>query len=177
MLKRTLSALLGLTLVAGCATEPMGPRVAVMPAPNKPFDVFMQEQNICKSYASQQVAGEAERANGRGVAAALVGAALGAGIGSAVGNGRGASVGLAYGTAAGAAVGGSQSSQANYSIQGRYDIAYEQCMYSKGNQVPGFTGANYSGNAPSGYGPPPPPPGGYAPPPPPGYPPPPPSHG
>ncbi len=172
MLKRALSGLLGLAFVAGCATEPTGPRVAVMPAPNKPFEVFAQDDNTCKTYASQQVAGQADQANGRGVAAALIGAALGAGIGTAVDKGHGASVGLAYGATAGAAIGGSQSNEANYSIQHRYDIAYEQCMYSKGNQVPGFTGTA------AGYGnpPPPPPPGGYAPPPPPNYPPPPP-HG
>ena len=34
-------------------------------------------------------------------------------------------------------------------LQQRYDLAYSQCMYSRGNQVPGFQ--------PS-YAPPPPPP-------------------
>jgi uncharacterized protein YcfJ len=169
MLKRAVFALLGMALVSGCATTPEGPRVAVMPAPGKPFDVFAQDENTCRGYASQAVAGEADRANGNGVAAALIGAALGAGIGTAVDKGHGASVGLAYGTAAGTAVGASQSNAANYSIQQRYDIAYEQCMYAKGNQVPGYTGAGYGGT------PPPPPPGnGHWTPPPPNYPPPPP---
>ena len=35
-------------LLAGCVSEPLGPRVAVMPAPNKPFDVFQQEQAMCE---------------------------------------------------------------------------------------------------------------------------------
>ena len=32
--------LLPLALLAGCASLPSGPRVAVMPAPGKPFEVF-----------------------------------------------------------------------------------------------------------------------------------------
>jgi hypothetical protein len=34
----------------------------------------------------------------------------------------------------GAAGGGDASKE----VQRRYDIAYQQCMYSKGNQVPGY---------------------------------------
>jgi hypothetical protein len=35
---------------------------------------------------------------------------------------------------------------ASWTIQRRYDIAYQQCMYAKGNQIPGF---------PAAYAPPP----------------------
>ena len=31
-------------LLTACAQTPMGPTVAVMPAPNKPFDVFQGDQ-------------------------------------------------------------------------------------------------------------------------------------
>src|SRR5689334_18709098 len=34
--------------LGGCATPPQGPSVAVMPAPNKPFDQFQADQATCK---------------------------------------------------------------------------------------------------------------------------------
>ncbi len=43
--------------LGGCATPPQGPSVAVMPAPNKPFDQFQADQATCKQYADQQVSG------------------------------------------------------------------------------------------------------------------------
>jgi hypothetical protein len=58
-------------------------------------------------------------------------------------------------------------------LQERYNFAYAQCMYSRGNQVPGFAPAGAPPPPPPGYAPPgaPPPPPGYSPgyPPPPGY--------
>jgi hypothetical protein len=54
-------------------------------------------------------------------------------------------------------------------VQGRYDIAFQQCMYAKGNQIPMSGG--YRGSSSSSYRqaspPPPPPPAGTPPPPPP----------
>jgi hypothetical protein len=35
-------------------------------------------------------------------------------------------------------VGASTGYGASWTIQRRYDIAYEQCMYAKGNQIPSF---------------------------------------
>jgi outer membrane lipoprotein-sorting protein len=35
--------------------------------------------------------------------------------------------------------GGSYSYDYPYNLQYRYNVAYEQCMYSKGNQLPGYT--------------------------------------
>jgi uncharacterized protein YcfJ len=122
--------------------------VRVMPAPNKPFEVFAQEQTDCEHYASDQVAGGAPAANNRALGATALGAVLGLGVGAATGSGRAATVGLASGGAIGAAVGANQSSYAGYSLQRRYDIAYSQCMYAKGNFVPGMMAA----------APPPPPP-------------------
>ena len=54
--------------------------------------------------------------------------------GSSRNMGTGAAVGLLGGAAMGAAGGGDASKE----VQRRYDIAYQQCMYSKGNQVPGY---------------------------------------
>jgi hypothetical protein len=164
-LKRPAAFLVPLLLLSACASEPLGPTVAVMPAPGKPFDVFQGDQALCKQYAAGEVQGGAQQANNRQVGTAVVGTLLGAGLGAAIGGGRGAAIGAGAGALGGTAVGAGPSAQAQYSLQQRYDLSYSQCMYSRGNQVPGFQ--------PAGYPPPPPPPGyapGYPPPPPPpGY--------
>ena len=161
-------------LLAGCATPPMGPSVAVMPAPNKPFEVFAQDQSICKQYASQQVAGGADQANSRGFGTALLTTVLGAGLGAAVGGGPGAAIGAASGAVVGTAVGANGTAYGQYGLQWSYDNAYSQCMYAKGNQLPGYSYGSYAPPPPppayyGSYSPPPPSPGysgGYAPPPP-----------
>jgi uncharacterized protein YcfJ len=173
----TLVSLVALMALSGCAAPPMGPTVAVMPGPNKPFDAFQTDQAVCKQFAEQQVGGP-EAANQTGTNQTLIGAGvgtlIGAGLGAAIGGGRGAAIGAGAGLLGGTAVGASQAQTTGMSLQRRYDIAYQQCMYSRGNQVPG-----YIQPAPVSAAPPPPPPG-YAPPPPgyaappPGYPPPPP---
>ena len=164
-IKTTACGLAAVLTLSACATPPMGPTVAVMPAPNKPFAVFQEDQAICKNFADQQVSGQAETANNQALGGAVLGTVLGAGLGAAVGGGRGAAIGAASGAALGTGGGMMYSANANMPIQQRYDIAYSQCMYSRGNQVPG-----YYQPAP----PPPPPARRVAPPPPPGAPPPPP---
>jgi hypothetical protein len=47
-------------------------------------------------------------------------------------------------------VGAAPAAQAQQTLQQRYDIAYTQCMYARGNQVPGYGAASSV--------PPPPPP-------------------
>ncbi len=121
--------------VGGCAETPAGPHVQVLPGANKPFDAFMQDQMVCKQYASDQVTGQAQNANENALIDTLIGAALGAGIGGATHGGHGAGVGAAVGGAAGAAVGGISSDKSGLSIQQQYDNAYSQCMYAKGNQI------------------------------------------
>jgi uncharacterized protein YcfJ len=162
--KSTVASMIALTTLSACASRPMGPTVAVMPAANKPFSVFQDDQIICKNYADQQVAGSAQAANSSALGSAAIGTLLGAGLGAAIGGGRGAAIGAAGGAGAGTLYGTSQSSATNLSIQQRYNIAYEQCMYSRGNQVPGYQQAPSSGAQPPGYAPPPP---NYPPPPPP----------
>lgn len=158
------AVLSGAMVLGACATPPMGPSVQVMPAPNKPFEAFQADQAVCQQYASQQVAGQAEATNQQAVGGAILGTVLGAGLGAAVGGGRGAAIGAAAGGIVGTGAGVDSTQARQYGIQRRYDLAYSQCMYSKGNQVPGFQ--------PAVAPPPPPPPQGYAPPPP-NYPPPP----
>jgi uncharacterized protein YcfJ len=146
----------GVVLVSGCTTVPLGPSVAVMPAPGKPFEVFVGEEHLCRSYAAQQVGRTPSQASaesvGTGAAAGTVlGAATGAALGALSGHAAmGAAAGAGTGLLLGAAAGSSAGYSSSWTIQSRYDIAYQQCMYAKGNQVPGF---------PVAATPPPPPPG------------------
>ncbi len=150
--KLSFVALSALVLLGGCAVTPMGPTVQVLPAPNKPFEVFLQDQDACKQYAQSQVGGQADAANQRAVGSAVLGTVLGAGLGAAVGGHQGAGVGAATGAIIGSSAGVNRSAYGGGSIQYQYNNAFAQCMYAKGNQVPGAR------NAPYGYNMPPPPP-------------------
>jgi hypothetical protein len=160
------SAAIALTLAA-CAAPPPGPTIPVAPGPGKSFDQFAADQAGCEQYASAQTAPGAAAATNQGVGTAILGTALGAGLGAAIGGGQGAAIGAASGAVLGTAAGASGANYAQMSLQQQYDMFYAQCMYAKGNQVPGFgrgPGAPPPYGPPSGYGPPP-----YGPPPPPGY--------
>jgi hypothetical protein len=127
-----------LVMLAGCASVPMGPTVRVMPAPNQPFQAFQADDAACRQYASNSVRGMTDQANNKAVGAAAVGTVLGAAVGAALGGPGPHDGGLvAAGAVAGGAIGASNSGNASYSIQQAYDNAYTQCMYAKGNQVPG----------------------------------------
>jgi hypothetical protein len=139
--------------LAGCAQTPMGPTVQVMPGPGKTFDTFQSDQSTCKVSAANQVQGQADQANKQAVGAAVLTTVLGAGLGAAAGGlggdaGGGAALGAATGSTLGTGIGAQNSANAQYGIQGQYDNAFSQCMYSKGEQVPGF--APIASAAPSG---------------------------
>jgi hypothetical protein len=129
--------------VAGCATVPTGPSVRVLPAPGKSFEQFMAEDDVCRQWASRQLGqSPQETANESTARSAVVGTAIGAGagalLGAAAGNpAAGAAIGggsgLLLGTASGAGAGEARGMDA----QRRYDNTYVQCMYAKGNQIPG----------------------------------------
>ena len=146
----------GLLLLAGCAMQPVGPTVSVFPAPYKPFEVFEQEVAECQDFAQGQVAGGADAANRRALGAAAIGTAVGLALGAATGEGRASTVGAVGGAAVGGTIGADQSERAGYSLQRRYDIAYAQCMYAKGNQVPGFRRSEGLPPPPPNTPPPPP---------------------
>ena len=97
-LKTSAAVIAALLLLDGCVTQPMGPTITVMPAPNKPFAVFQQDQAVCQSYADQQTAGGAQQANNQQLLTGVVGTALGAGLGAAIGAGAGALGGTAVGS-------------------------------------------------------------------------------
>ena len=162
-MRKTSFALFSLaTLVlAGCAMQPVGPTVRVIPGPYKPFEVFQRDEYDCSQYANQAVAGGADAANSRAIGATALGAGIGLALGAATGDGHVATAGAVAGGAVGATIGASESDNSNFDLQRRYDNVYAQCMYARGNQVPGFNGGG------PGYPPPPPPPGRRPPPPPP----------
>jgi hypothetical protein len=121
-----------------------------MPSPNKPFDVFMQEDQRCRSWASHSIGIPGHDAAAETLLkSAGAGAAIGAIAGAAAGGARGVGAGVAIGTTAGAAVGAGQGAAVAGNAQRRYDTAYLQCMYSKGNLVPTYPHPYY-------YPPPPP---------------------
>ena len=127
--------LLAAVLLSGCATSPLGPTAMVMPASGKPFEVFARDQALCKQFAGGEVDGGATMSNLKQLGTAAVSTVLGAGLGAAVRGGRGARIGSATGAMVGAAAAARGSAVDQYSLQGRYDLAYTQCMYSRGNQV------------------------------------------
>jgi outer membrane protein OmpA-like peptidoglycan-associated protein len=133
-----------MAMIGGCATMPTGPTVRVMPGPGKPFEVFVADDSVCRQWAAQQIGGESpsQTANQNLAAGAvvggLVGAAAGAAIGSATGNaGAGAAIGAGAGLLGGTAMASGPAYASQWQLQRQYDIAYQQCMYAKGNQIPG----------------------------------------
>jgi hypothetical protein len=138
---RTFVSFLLVVMLIGCATVPTGPSVMVLPAPGKPFEEFQAEDANCKWWASQQSGLSAqETVNQNTVSGAVVGTVIGAGLGAAIGAisgnpGMGAAVGAGSGLLSGTISGASAGQGYAWEAQRRYDIAYQQCMYSKGNQV------------------------------------------
>ena len=136
---RVHAALAAALVLGGCVAQPIGPTVTVLPAPGKPFEIFAEEDAYCRQYAGQQTAGAPEQANQQVVNSAVIGTLLGAGLGAALGRGPGAAVGAATGALIGTGSGSNGAAWAQMTTQQRYDVAYLQCMYAKGNQVPGYS--------------------------------------
>jgi len=169
MMKRKIIIFLFLALLVlgGCATLPKGPSVMVLPPPGKPFEQFQAEDAICRQWAAQQIGQSPQETVNQNtatgaVAGTVIGAGLGAAIGSASGHaGAGAAIGAASGLLLGTAAGADSAQVYGWEAQRRYDIAYQQCMYAKGNQIPGVVRTRPVRRIP----PPPPPLGsGYSPP-------------
>jgi hypothetical protein len=127
-----------LGLLAGCATPVEGPSVMALPGTGHSFDQFRADDSSCRAFAYDQVGGASpnEAAAGTAVAGAVAGTALGAAVGAIANGGQGASVGAATGLALGGLSGASYGMRSAHIVQRRYDNAYVQCMYSKGNRVP-----------------------------------------
>ncbi len=165
------SLLIAAATLAACATVPTGPSVMALPGAGKSFDQFRIDDASCRQYAYEQVGGvtgqqAAQRsAVGSAAVGTAVGAAAGAAIGSASGKmGAGAAIGAGTGLLFGSAAATGYASGSYYAVQRRYDHAYLQCMYAKGNQIPGYR--RQGGTAPysSQRWASPPPPADYPPP-------------
>ncbi|MES1981702.1 MAG: glycine zipper family protein [Pseudomonadota bacterium] len=128
-----------LLLCCACTTPlPTGPRVAVMPAPGKPFDLFAAEEYSCRQYAQQSLSATPDATAQNVAGSAVAGAAFGTVAGALLGGREGAPIGAGVGLIAGSAAGSNQAAYGARDAQWRYDTAYKQCMYAKGNQVPGY---------------------------------------
>jgi len=160
--------LLGIGVLSACVTVPNGPNVMVLPAPGKPFEVFQAEDMLCRQFSRSQTGIDPAEAGvqsavASGAVGTVIGAAAGALIGAVTGSpAAGAAIGggsgLLLGSLSGAQAGGASAS----ALQSRYDMAYVQCMYARGNQVPGVatTPSVRSTLPPPPPGPPPSPPPG-----------------
>jgi hypothetical protein len=133
---RVAAGLMAAATLAGCVSQPTGPTAAVMPGAGKSFDAFQADDLACRSYAEQSVGNSDQSANERLLGTAVLGTVLGAGLGAALGGGSGAAVGAGVGAIGGTAVGGANAAGAQGSLQQRYNIAYEQCMATRGNRLP-----------------------------------------
>lgn len=167
-------AIATLTLfMGGCASMPSGPSVMVLPGSGASFDQFRVDDVNCQQFAMWQIGGTTpnQAATNSGVTSAAVGTALGAATGAAVGGGSGAAIGAGAGLAAGSIAGSGAASNSYYANQRQYDVAYIQCMYSKGHRVPvsgqfSPPASSTSTSTPAASHIPPPPPGSPPPPPP-----------
>jgi OmpA family protein len=191
--RRALVAALILPIGAGCATV-SGPSAMALPGAGKPFEQFQTEDTACRQWAKDQAGTTpAASATRNTVGGATLGTFIGAAIGALLGalSGRpasGAAVGAGFGLVGGTAVGASAGQSTAETVQQRYDNAYLQCMYAKGNQIPSQGHASQRAATPPSTppvapvpppppppapspavapGPPPPPPPAVAPPPPP----------
>jgi hypothetical protein len=124
----------GLLCLASCAQPPIMPTAGVTPGPGKTDAAFAADASACKQTASVSIAGQVDAANRQATTGAVTGAAinlLSGGLSNVGSNFKD--------TASSAAADGLQKSQDSQgNIQSVYDAAYNQCMYAKGNNVPGM---------------------------------------
>jgi hypothetical protein len=155
----------GLTLVAvavvltGCAVTPTTPTVIVLPGSQRSQSQFQADAAACQQQAESLVAPMAQAANNQAASNVVIGTVIGAAAGALLGQGSynpgavaawGAGTGMLVGSA-----GASGTSQvSSLSLQQQFNIAYMQCMYQAGHQVPGQ--AAYRRPAASVAPPPPP---------------------
>lgn len=129
-----------LTALTACVSAPTGPTVAIMPREGKPFEVFQQEDQQCRDFAANAIKDTSNAALKEGATSAAIGAALGAAAGAVIQGGSSQNIGTGAGVGllGGAALGAMNSAGKQNQGQVQYNIAYQQCMYSKGNQVPSY---------------------------------------
>ena len=168
-------ALLIVSPLIGCAVVPTGPDVMVLPGGGKTLARFETDDAACRQWALRQIGVTPNEASAKttasgAVAGTMLGAAAGAAIGAAAADPpMGAAVGSGVGLLGGTAIGAGLSDREGWSVQDRYDVAYLQCMYVSGNQIPVLQGSvSNAGPVEEKEHTIPPPPAGKPPPPPPG---------
>ena len=140
-MQRRATAVGAALLLCGCMQMPSGPSVVVMPSPYKPFEIFVQDDQLCRDWAARSIGMPGrDAAADQMLASTLTGAAIGTVAGAIAGGNRSAGTGAAIGTVVGAGVGANQSEVTAWNAQRRYDVAYQQCMYAKGNVIRGYFG-------------------------------------
>jgi hypothetical protein len=145
----------------GCATVSKGPSVTVLPGSGKTFEQFQADDAACRQWANQNMGESPQEAmNQNTITGAAVGTAAGALLGAVIGSasghaGTGAAVGAGSGLLLGTSAGASSGQEYGMEAQRRYDMAYSQCMYAKGNQIQGM---EVGPSAPVAEAAPPPPP-------------------
>lgn len=136
-MKRHLPLLSLLALGACAAVPPSGPSVMALPGNGKSFEQFRADDAACRAYASSRTDKTPEQASvNSGVKSAAIGTAVGAAAGALLGGHKGAGVGAGAGLLVGSMAGAGAAQHSAYTLQQRYDIAYTQCMYAKGDKVP-----------------------------------------
>ena len=169
-----LTPLIAVLFCSACASIPAGPSVMSLPGTGKSFEQFRMDDAVCRQFAYEQVGGTTgqqaseKSAVTSAVIGTVIGAAAGAAIGSASGDmGAGAAIGAGSGLLFGSAAGTGYASTSYYEAQRRYDYAYLQCMYAKGNRIPVYgrftspgpsSSSGWESQPPADYPPPPPPP-------------------
>jgi len=159
---KRVAVLAGALALGGCVSVPQGPTVAVMPGSGKSLEQFSTDSGTCKQFAQASVSGASQHAQDQAATNAAGGAAVGAAVGALLGAATGqAGAGAAWGAGAGlmwgGAAAGNSGAASSYTLQRQYD--YMQCMYTRGNQVPGQVArrsAPFQGAPSMGYAPTPP---------------------
>ena len=150
-----------LALLWGCATMPTGPTVHGDAGPRESPLRYSWPMTACAGNGRSGRSEERRRAKrpirilppGR-LSERCSGAGVGAAIGSLSGQmGAGAAIGAGAGLLGGTAMASGPAYESQWQLQRRYDIAYQQCMYSKGNQIPGVRRAVRAYPPPQSAGP------------------------
>lgn len=142
--KVTVVACLPLLVLGACtASVPNSPTVVAMPGHGRNWNEFLADNSTCKNYAASQMPDSGQVAvathNDSAITSAagtVIGAGLGAALGSLAGNvGAGAAIGGGIGLLGGMATAGNNTQTTADSLQGRYDVAYAQCMVGHGETI------------------------------------------